>query len=144
MSDRLKAILFIIGTMLLFYATVPFLVGGGLATNFGTFTLIAYADALEGRITGLEIKRQYHTYYLDNKTEQPYSFNAFMPRLTAAQQQLSLGDKIDLNLGQHLAVGDYVRKQANSTVLTVQRGDSSSRWFCATPPEIEQAHKAAR
>ena len=83
-------------------------------------------------------------YYLDNNTESQYSFNAFMPPLTPAQQQLSLSDKIDLNLGQKLKVGDYITKQTNSTVITVQRGDNTSRWFCATPEEMERAQNAAR
>jgi hypothetical protein len=143
MSDRLKAILFIIGIMLLFYTIVPYLVGGRVATSLGTFKLIEYADAIQGRITGVEIERQYHTYYLDNNTERKYSFNAFDQPLTLAQQQLGL-KSIDLHLGLRLKVGDYVSKQPNSTVITVQRGDSTSRWFCSTPAEIEQAHKAAR
>ncbi|GAB3638050.1 hypothetical protein GCM10027422_36400 [Hymenobacter arcticus] len=144
MSDRLKAILFVVGIMLLFYTVVPYLVGGGVATFLGPFKAIKYADAIQGRITGVEIERQYHTHYLDNDTEHKYSFNAFDQPLTSAQQHLSAGDKIDLNLGQQLEVGDYVTKQANSTVITVQRGDSTSRWFCSTPAEIEQAQKAAR
>jgi hypothetical protein len=143
MSDRLKAILFIIGIMLLFYTIVPYLVGGRVATSLGTFKLIEYSDAIQGRITGVEIERQYHTYYLDNNTERKYSFNAFDQPLTPAQQQLGL-KSIDLHLGLRLKVGDYVSKQPNSTVITVQRGDSTSRWFCSTPEEIEQAQKAAR
>lgn len=144
MSDRFKAILFIVGIMLLFYTIVPYLVGGRMTTNLGPFKLIEYADSIRGRITGVKIERQYHTYYLDNDTERQYSFNAFMPPLTPTQQQLSLEDKIDLNLGQQLEVGDYVIKQSNSTVITVQRGDGTSRWFCATPEEIERAQNAAR
>lgn len=144
MSDRLKAILLLVGIMLLFFTVVPYLVGGGVATYLGPYKVLAYADALQGRITGVEIERQYHTYYLDNDTEHKYSFNAFDQPLTPAQQQLSLGNRIDLNLGLHLKVGDYLSKQANSRLLTVQRGDSTSRWFCSTPEEIEQAQKAAR
>ena len=143
MSDRLKAILLLAGIFLLFYTIVPYLVGGGVATFLGSFKVVAYADALQGRITGVEVERQYHTYYLDNNTERKYSFNAFDQPLTPAQQQLGL-KSIDLHLGLRLKVGDYISKQPNSTVLTVQRGDSTSRWFCSTPEEIEQAHKAAR
>jgi hypothetical protein len=143
MSDRLKAILFLVSIVLLFFALVPYLVGGGVATSLGPFKGLAYADALQGRITGVEIERQYHTYYLDNNTERKYSFNAFDQPLSLAQQQLGL-KSIDLHLGLRLKVGDYLSKQANSKVLTVQRGDSTSRWFCATPQEIEQAQKAAR
>ena len=130
--------------MLLFYTVVPYMVGGGVSTDLGPFKLIEYSDAIKGRITGVKIERQYHTYHLDNDTERLYSFNAFMPPLTPAQQQLSVGDKIDLNLGQQLEVGNYVAKQPNSTLLTVQRGDSTSRWFCSTPEEIERAQNAAR
>jgi hypothetical protein len=144
MSDRFKAILSIVGITLLFFSIAPYLLRGMLAITTPPHTVLEYADAAQGRITGVEVKRQYHLYYLDNNTEHQYSFNAFMPPLTPAQQQLSQEDKIDLHLGLQLEVGDYIRKQANSTVITVQRGDSTSRWFCATPQEIEQAHKAAR
>lgn len=144
MSDRFKAILFIVGITLLFFLIAPYLLRGMLAVTKKTYTVLEYADAAQGHITGVEIKRQYHMYYLDNNTEHQYSFNAFMPPLTPAQQQLSREDKIDLHLGLQLKVGDYVSKHPNSTVITVQRGDSTSRWFCATPAEIKQAQKAAR
>ena len=144
MVNRLKGIISIIGITGLFFLIAPYLLRGMLAITRKPYTLVDYPDAVQGHITGVEIERQYHMYYLDNNTERQYSFNAFMPPLTPAQQQLSLGDKIDLNLGQKLKVGDYITKQPNSTVITVQRGDNTSRWFCATPEEIEQAQKAAR
>ena len=131
----------IIGTMLLFYAAAPYLLNGILSVTKGPYTVVDYADAVQGRITGVETERQLHMYYLDNETERWYIFNAFMPPLTPAQQRLSRYEKIDLHLGLQLEVGDYVSKQANSTVITVQRGDSTSRWFCSTPEEIEQSRK---
>ena len=111
-----------------------------LAITEKSLKVIKYSDAVQGRITGVEIERQYHMYYLDNDTEHRYSFNAFDQPLTPAQQQLGL-ESIDLHLGLRLKVGDYVTKQPNSTLITVQRGDSTSRWFCSTPEEIEQAQK---
>ena len=81
-------------------------------------------------------------YYLDNDTKRWYSFNTFLPPLTPTQRQrLSQDEVFYASLGRNLEVGDYVTKQPNSTLITVQRGDSTSRYFCATPEEIEQAQK---
>lgn len=142
MSNRFKGILLLIGTLLLLYAIAPHLLTRLLALTKGPNTVVDYAAAVQGRITSVETIRQSHKYYLDNKTEGWYSFNAFMPPLTPTQRQrLSRYDKIDLHLGLQLEVGDYVSKQANSKLITVQRGDSTSRWYCATPEEIEQSRK---
>ena len=142
MSNRLKGILLLIGMMLWLYAMGPHLLTRLSALTKGPNTSVDYADAAQGRITSVKIERQFHMYYLDDKTEGWYSFNAFMPPLTPAQRQrLSRYDKIDLHLGLQLEVGDYVSKQANSKLITVQRGDSTSRWYCATPEEIEQSRK---
>lgn len=129
--------------MVLFFLIAPYLLRGMLAITEKSLKVVKYSDAVQGRITGVEIERQYHMYYLDNNTEQRYSFNAFDQPLTPAQQRLGL-ESIDLHLGLRLEVGDYVNKQPSSTVITVQRGDSTSRWFCSTPEEIERAQKAAR
>ena len=94
--------------------------------------LVRYATAVQGRITGSEVSRQYHLYYLDGNTEQRYDFNAFTQPLTPAQKLMNEGRRDMLGLGQRLEPGDIVSKAANSTVLTVQRGDSTSRWFCST------------
>jgi hypothetical protein len=93
---------------------------------------VRYATAVQGRITGSEVSRQYHLYYLDGNTEQRYDFNAFTQPLTPAQKLMNEGRRDMLGLGQRLEPGDIVSKAANSTVLTVQRGDSTSRWFCST------------
>ena len=143
MSDRFKAILLLVGITVLFFLIAPYLLRGMLAITEKSLKVVDYPDAVQGHITGVEIERQYHMYYLDNDTEHRYSFNAFDQPLTPAQQQLGL-ENIDLHLGLRLEVGDYVTKQPNSTVIMVQRGDSTSRWFCSTPEEMEQAHKAAR
>ena len=140
MAYRLKVIISIIGFSVLFLLIAPYLLRGMLAITEKSLKVIKYSDAVQGRITGVEIERQYHMYYLDNDTEHRYSFNAFDQPLTPAQQQLGL-ESIDLHLGLRLKVGDYVTKQPNSTLITVQRGDSTSRWFCSTPKEIEQAQK---
>jgi hypothetical protein len=104
---------------------------------------VEYATALQGRITDSEVSRQHYLYYLDNNTKQRYDFNAFIQPLTPAQKQMDEVEQNTLGLGQRLRKGDIVSKAANSTLLTVQRGDSTSRWFCATPQEIEKAQKAA-
>jgi hypothetical protein len=104
---------------------------------------VEYAIAVQGRITGSEVSRQHYLYYLDSNTEQRYDFNAFIQPLTPAQQQMDEVAQNTLGLGQRLKTGDIVSKAANSTLLIVQRGDSTSRWFCATPEEIEKAQKAA-
>ncbi len=143
MSDRLKGFLLLIGTLLLLYAIAPHLLTRLLAITKGPNTFVDYADAVQGRITSVKTERQFHMYYLDNKTEGWYSFNAFDQPLTPAQRKMGL-QSIDLHLGLRLKVGDYVSKQANTTVVTVQRGDSTSRWFCSTPEEIEQSRKRAR
>lgn len=108
------------------------------------WVFVEYATAVQGRITDSEVNRQHYLYYLDSNTEQLYDFNAFGQPLTPAQAQLSLEEQNTLGLGQRLKTGDVISKAANSTVLTVQRGDGTSRWFCATPEQVEQAHRATR
>jgi hypothetical protein len=145
MALRLKVILSIIGFTLLFFLVAPYLLGGWFAITQKPHHFIHYAEAVQGRITSVEIERQFHKYYLDNNTKRWYSFNEFMPALNPAQQQhLSQEEDFALNLGQNLEVGDYVTKQPNSTLLTVQRGDSTSRWFCSLPKEAERAQNATR
>ena len=105
---------------------------------------VEYATAVQGRITGSEVSRQHYLYYVDSSAGQRYDFNAFIQPLTPAQQQMDEEAQHALGLGQRLKTGDIVSKSTNSTVLTVQRGDSTSHWFCATPQEIERAQQAAR
>ena len=107
-------------------------------------TNVEYSTAVQGRITGSYVSRQYHRYYLDGNTERYYDFNAFTQPLTPAQKLMAEETQHSLGLGQQLEPGDVVSKAANSTLLMVQRGDSTSRWFCSTPEEIERAQKAAR
>ena len=142
MANRLKPILSLIGLAAVFFLIAPYLLQAFFFFFQKPYTFIRYAEAVHGRITGVEIERQFHMYYLDNNTKRWYGFNAFLPPLTPAQrQQLSQDEVFYLTLGRNLEVGDYVTKQANSTVITVRRGDSTSRYYCVTPEEREQAQK---
>jgi hypothetical protein len=94
---------------------------------------IAYAQAVAGRITAVSMNRQYYLQQLDGHTYRYYDFNAFVPALsTVDRDSLSQDAENDLVLGTHLVVGDYVRKAANSAVLTVQHGEHTSTWRCPT------------
>ena len=140
---------FKVGLLLLGLVIAFFLIAPHVPNIWGTLTdksqiNVEYLTAVRGRITGSEVSRQYHRYYLDGNTERYYDFNAFTQPLTPAQQQMDEVEQNTLGLGQRLKPGDIVSKAANSTLLTVQRDDSTSRWYCATPEEIEQAQKAAR
>ena len=141
MANRIKPILSLIGLIILFFLIAPYLLQVGFYLFTKPSKSIHYEDAVQGRITSVEIERQFHMYYLNNDTKRWYSFNAFMPPTTPAQRQLSQEEEFSATLGRNLEVGDYVSKQANSTLITVQRGDSISRYFCATPEEIAQSRK---
>lgn len=93
--------------------------------------MVEYPTAVQGRIRGTRVNRQYYLYYLDGNSEQDFDFNAFTQPLTPAQQLLGEEEQHTLGLGQRLETGDIVSKAAYSTVLLVQRGDSLSRWFCS-------------
>ena len=144
MVEKLKTALVLLGVMIAFYLIAPYLLRGTLALTTKPRIVVVYPTAVHGRITGSYVNRQYHLYYLDGNTERYYDFNAFGQPLTPAQERLTPEGQDRLGLGQHLETGDLVSKAANSTVLTVQRGDSTSRWFCSTPEEDEQAQQAAR
>lgn len=124
--------------LLLFCIVIAFLlIAPHIPTLVGSVTnkpriMVEYPTAVQGRITGSRVNRQYHLYYLDGNTGQDYDFNAFTQPLTSAHQQMDEEEQHTLGLGQRLETGDIVSKVANSTVLTVQRGDSTSRWFCST------------
>ena len=127
---------FKVGLLLFALVIIFFLVAPHIPHYTQLFTkprvLVRYETAVHGRITGSEVSRQYHLYYLDGNTEQKYDFNAFGQPLTPAQELMNEGKRNMLGLGQRLEPGDLVSKAANSTLLTVQRGDSISRWFCLT------------
>lgn len=132
MWDNLK-----IGLLLCFIIIAFFLIAPYIPTFVGSTSdkpriMVEYPTAVQGRITGSRVNRQYHLYYLDGNTEQDYDFNAFTQPLTPAQQLMDEDQQHTLGLGQRLQTGDIVSKAANSTELTVQRGDSISRWFCST------------
>ena len=82
-------------------------------------TNVEYATAVQGRVTGSEVNRQHHLYFLDGDTERLYDFNGFTQPLTPAQEQMSEERQHSLGLGQRLEPGDLVSKAANSTLLTV-------------------------
>jgi hypothetical protein len=125
--------------MMLFYLVAPHLLRGTLALTTKPRIVVLYPTAVKGRITGSYVNRQYHLYYLDGDTKQYYDFNAFGQPLTPAQEQLSQEEQNRLGLGQSLEAGDILSKAANSTILLVQRGDSTSRWFCSAPAAEAQA-----
>ena len=142
MANRLKPILALIGFTILFLLVAPYLLQAVYYIIGKPYTLIHYEEAVQGRITSVEIERQFHMYYLDNNTKHWYSFNTFLPPLTPTQlQQIGQREEFKLSLARHLKVGDYVSKQANSTLITVRRGELVLRYFCPTPEEIEQARK---
>lgn len=92
---------------------------------------VAYAQAVAGRITAVSKNRQYYLQQLDGRTYRDYDFNAFVPAgSTVDRDRLSQDAENDLVLGTHLVAGDYVRKAANSAVLTVQHGGQTSTWRC--------------
>jgi hypothetical protein len=144
MSDKVKVALVLLGVMMLFYLVAPYLLRGTLALTSKPRIVVLYSTAVQGRITGSYVNRQYHLYYLDGDAKQYYDFNAFGQTLTPTQEQLSQEEQNMLGLGQRLETGDIVSKAANSTTLLVQRGDSTSRWFCSTPEEEAQAQQAVR
>jgi hypothetical protein len=144
MSGRFKTVLVLLGIMMLFYLVAPYPLRGTRALTTKSRLVVLYPAAVQGRITGSYVNRQYHLYYLNGDTKQYYDFNAFGQPLTPAQAQLSQEEQHTLGLGQRLETGDIVSKAANSTTLLVQRGDSTSRWFCSTAQQEAQARQAVR
>ena len=143
MWENFKVGLLLLGIVIAFFLIAPHL--PHFTQLFAKpLVFVEYATAVQGRITGSEVNRQHYLYYLEGNTEQRYDFNAFTQPLTPAQQQLSQEEQNTLGLGQRLKTGDIVSKAANAILLTVQRGDSASRWFCSTPEQIERAQQAAR
>jgi hypothetical protein len=128
---------FKIGLLLFCIVIAFFLLAPHIPIFVGSVTnnpriMVEYRIAVQGRVTGSRVNRQHHLYYLNGDTKRDYDFNAFTQPLTPAQQQMDEEAQHTLGLGQQLETGDSISKAANSTVLTVQRGDSISRWFCST------------
>lgn len=134
MSDRTKAILQVLGIVVVFFLVAPYLLRGILTVTSKSRVVVRYQQAVRGRITGSEVNRQYYLYYLNGDTKQRYDFNSFERPLTPAEQQLIPEEQDLLGLAHHLKIGDYVTKEANSATLMVQRGDSTSRWTCPAEP----------
>ena len=70
------------------------------------------------------------SFFLNGNTKTRYGFDAFTSARPAADSAGPAGPE----LSGYLRKGDYLRKAARAAALTVQRGDSLSRWSCA-PPE---------
>lgn len=135
-ASRWKNLLKLLSFLAVFFAVVPFLLGGGLARWLPPSTEdldLALADA---RVTDVSMNRQQYTYQLDGNVYQHYNFNAFVRADPAARRGMSdtLGyDPSDL--GHYLRLGDRLRKAAHSPQLTVRRGARVSHWlhYSATP-----------
>lgn len=143
MVEKLKTGLLLLGLASAFFWLAPHLPNFWVALTDKPPLLVGYSTAVRGRITGSQVSRQHHLYYLDGHTEPRYDFNGFEQPLTLAQQHLEEEAQHALGLGQQLETGDFVSKAANSSSLTVQRGDSTSHWFCPTPQAEQQAQQAA-
>ncbi|MFD2720441.1 hypothetical protein ACFST9_17075 [Hymenobacter monticola] len=91
-------------------------------------TEVGYNVALTGRITGVvEIKGQ-RTFFLNGQRARRYDFDAFGP---AAGLHRANPTPEDGSLSRYLRKGDLIRKPGRAVELTVQRGDSLTRWGCA-------------
>jgi hypothetical protein len=99
----------------------------GLRAAF-PFTEVGCNTALTGRITGaVEINRR-RTFFLNGQRTLRYDFSAFAPATGPGRAD---GAPEDNSLNRYLRKGDVVRKPGRAALLTVQRGDSITRWVCA-------------
>ncbi len=89
---------------------------------------VGYDTALTGRITGTFEQKGQRTFFLNGERALRYDFDAFTPAVTDGPFSATY------SLGQYLRKGDRVRKPGRAAELTVQRGDSLSRWKCASAP----------
>ncbi len=131
-----KDVLKLLALAAVFFAVAPYLLNGINRLRYPGTTYVSYATALAGHISGGRTNRQYTLNYLDDNEKQYYDFNGFVPDSVAPEMVgLSQDDKNRLMLGAHLRQGDYVSKAANSTKLTVQRGNSITHWVCPAGPQ---------
>ena len=135
-KDILKLAVIIVG----FYLAAPYLLRAVFAVFHKPVVDVGYLTPVAGRITGFYMNRQYYLYYFDNDEGKQYDFNGFGRSLASAEAHKNGLSKQELDgpgLGVFLRKGDFVRKAANSTELTVQRGDSISHWACSPNPVVE-------
>ena len=121
-----------------FYFAAPYLLRAVFAIFHKPVVDVGYSTPVAGHITGFYMNRQYYLYYLDGNEKTQYDFNAFGQALVSAEAHKKGLTQEELDgpgLGAYLKKGDRVSKAANSTELTVQRGDSLSHWACS-PPEF--------
>ena len=90
-------------------------------------TDVGYDTPVTGRVTGYFAINSQRSFFLNGNTKTRYDFDAFTSARPAA-------GPAGPELSGYLRKGDYLRKAARAAALTVQRGDSLSRWTCA-PPE---------
>lgn len=94
---------------------------------------VAYDISVTGHITGSYVSRQYYLHYLDGNNKVYYDFNLFEPA-TPLPTGLTQEEINRLGLGPYLRKGDYITKAAQSTTLSVHRGNSTTQWVCAKKP----------
>ena len=63
MANRLEPILSLIGLAAVFFLIAPYLLQAVFSIIKKPYTFVHYAEAVQGRITGVEIERQFHMYY---------------------------------------------------------------------------------
>ena len=86
---------------------------------------VGYDTALAGRVTRTFLSKGRHSFFLNGRGAPRYDFDAFS-RAPAGPERPEATP-----LSQYLRKGDLIRKQGHAAVLTVQRGDSLTRWVCA-------------
>ena len=124
--------------LVLFFLAAPYLLRAALGVFHKPQTEVGFTTAVAGQVTGYEMNRQYYLYYLDGNEKAQYDFNAFGPSLASAvthRSGLTQQELASPGLGAYLKKGDYVTKLAQSTELSVRRGDTTTHWACS-PPEF--------
>ncbi|MBD2723873.1 hypothetical protein [Hymenobacter armeniacus] len=117
---------------LLFYLAIPY--GSRL---FFPRIVIGYDTAVNARVTGHMQSRSYHSFFFNGHTKNQYDVSAFVAA-EAANVGPASADSLELSV--YLKHGDILRKEAHSSVLTVQRGSKATQWVC--PPQEKGAAEA--
>ena len=89
---------------------------------------VGYDTAVAGRVTGIFLRKDRHTFFLNGQRTPRYDFDGF--RRGPANGTQTLPPLAGPSLGQYLHCGDFIRKSARTAELTVQRGDSLTHWTC--------------
>ena len=100
--------------------------------------VVEYRTSVTGRVTGSFQTKGYHTFFLNGKTNARHDVDAFTPVEPAAEPprtERRAGQGSGTDLGDFLRKGDYLRKSAYSTELTVQRGERIFHWACPAEPQ---------